>query len=269
MLGPLLCGWLAARWGFAPAFIAMALSMGVAMLLLRTAPRVALAAEPDDTEEGGAVDWARVVPAIVAVTLCFCAYEQLTNIMLVWAKARVDLTVAGFAVPPSWLAAADGLFTIALALGAYRLWPWLARRGREPASAIKLALGGVAIALAYALLTALSARSGMIGLGGPLATILLLDIGVVLSWPAALAIVNAAAPPARRGTMTGLFYLHGFAAHLVVGQLGAFYAGMSASHFWLIHAALALAGAGVALAIPRRAATGQAITTSTPASPSA
>jgi POT family proton-dependent oligopeptide transporter len=193
----------------------------------------------------------------------------LTNIMLVWAKARVDLTVAGFAVPPSWLAAADGLFTIALALGAYRLWPWLARRGREPASAIKLALGGVAIALAYALLTALSARSGMIGLGGPLATILLLDIGVVLSWPAALAIVNAAAPPARRGTMTGLFYLHGFAAHLVVGQLGAFYAGMSASHFWLIHAALALAGAGVALAIPRRAATGQAITTSTPASPSA
>lgn len=79
--------------------------------------------------------------------------------------------------------------------------------------------------LGYGLLAGLSAGAGQIGLGGPLAAILLLDIGVVLARPAALAIVIAAAPLARRGMMTGLFYLHGFVAHLVVGELGTLYPG--------------------------------------------
>ena len=65
--------------------------------------------------------------------------------------------------------------------------------------------------------------------------------------------------------MTGLFYLHGFVAHLVVGELGALYARMAQPQFWAIHAMLALAGTGVALLIPR----GQVTTTSTPASASA
>ncbi|WP_343526053.1 MFS transporter [Sphingomonas sp.] len=263
LLGPLLCGWLAARSGFGAAFGAMAASMVVAILLLRTAPRVTLpAAAPTG---GGAIDWGRVVPAIVAVTLCFCAYEQLTNMVLVWARARVDLSIDGFAVPPGWLAAADGLFTITLAMGAYRLWPWLARGGHEPATGLKLALGGVAIALAYVLLAWLSTAAGLVALGGPLAAILLLSLGVVLSWPSALAIVTAAAPPARRGLMTGLFYLHGFVAHLVVGQLGTLYPVMSQPRFWLLHGGLALAGAAVALTTLR----GQATTTSTAASASA
>ena len=119
--------------------------------------------------------------------------------------------------------------------------------------------------MAYALLAWLSCGDAVVGLGGPLCAVLLLSLGVVLSWPSALAIVAAAAPPSRRGVMTGLFYLHGFVAHLVVGELGALYARMAQPQFWAIHAMLALAGTGVALLIPR----GQATTTSTPASASA
>lgn len=260
MLGPLAGGWLALRMGFGAAFGAMAASMVVVMLLLRATPRVSVAAARD--RASGRVDWPRVVPAILGVTLCFCAYEQLTNMVLVWARARVDLTIVAFVVPPSWLAAVDGMFTIALALAAYRFWPRLARHGLTPSPAAKLAAGGVAMALAYALFAWVSVGDGRVGMGGPLFGILLLDIGVVLAWPAALAIVTAGAPAARRGTMTGLFYLHGFVAHLVVGQLGAFYPVWRQPDFWLVHAALALAGAGVALTIRR----GQATTTSTPAS---
>ncbi|WP_267432743.1 MFS transporter [Sphingomonas sp. GM_Shp_1] len=263
MLGPLIGGWLALRYGFAAAFVAMAGTMAAAILTLRTVPPVRR--ESVAIAEAGATDWRRVIPAIVAVTLCFCAYEQLTNMVLVWAEQRVALSVAGMTIPPSWLAALDGLFTIALALGAYRLWPHLARRDREPRAALKLAMGGVATALAYALLAGLSGGGDRIGLGGPLVAVLLLDIGVVLAWPSALAIVTAGAPASRRGMMTGLFYLHGFVAHLVVGQLGTLYARMAQPHFWAIHLGLALAGAGVALLIPRA----QATTTSTPASAAA
>ncbi|CAM3166733.1 MULTISPECIES: MFS transporter [Sphingomonas] len=257
LLGPLIGGWLALRVGFAAAFVAMAGSMIAAILILRTAQPVRLVDVPVTDRHG--TDWPRVILAIVAVTLCFCAYEQLTNMVLLWAEERVDLTIAGLTVPPSWLAAMDGLFTIALAMIAYRVWP---RLPHEPDPALKLVAGGMAIALAYGLLAWLSGAAGAIGLGGPICVAALLSLGVVLSWPSALAIVAAAAPPSRRGLMTGLFYLHGFVAHLVVGELGALYPRMAQPHFWAIHAAFALAGAAVALMIPR----GQATTTSTPAS---
>lgn len=259
LLGPLIGGWLALEYGFTAAFAAMAASMIAAMLTLRAAPPVRLV-DPPVTGAGG-TDWPRVVLAIAAVTLCFCAYEQLNNMVLLWAEERVALSIRGLAVPPSWLAATDGLFTITLALLAYRLWP---RLSREPSAVHKLAAGGIAMALAYGLLAGLSDGTP-IGLGGPLCAVLLLSLGVVLSWPSALAIVSAAAPPSRRGMMTGLFYLHGFVAHLVVGELGTLYPRMAQPHFWAIHAGFALAGAGVALLIP----CAQAITTSTPASASA
>ena len=260
MLGPLIGGWLALRFGYPAAFVAMAGSMVAAMLILRSAPPVPRTVAPTTAPPG--TEWRRVLPAIAAVTLCFCAYEQLNNMVLLWAKQRVALSIGGLSVPPNWLAAMDGLFTIALALLAYRLW---ARLPREPSAAHKLAAGGMAIAVAYALLAWLSRGDAVVGLGGPLCAVLLLSLGVVLSWPSALAIVAAAAPPSRRGVMTGLFYLHGFVAHLVVGELGALYARMAQPQFWSIHAMLALAGTGVALLIPR----GQVTTTSTPASASA
>ena len=260
MLGPLIGGWLALRFGFAAAFVVMAASMIAAMLTLRSAPPVRLieAREADHRR----TDWPRVILAISAVTLCFCAYEQLNNMVLLWAEQRVDLTLGTMTIPPSWLAAADGLFTIALALLAYRLWP---RLPREPGPATKLAAGGLAMALAYLLLAGLSGGAAQVGLIGPVCAIALLSIGVVLSWPSALAIVAAAAPPSRRGLMTGLFYLHGFVAHLAVGQLGTLYPRMDQPHFWLIHAGFGIAGAMIALLIPRD----QATTTSTPASASA
>ena len=260
MLGPLIGGWLALRFSFAAAFVVMAASMIAAMLTLRSAPPVRLieAREADHRR----TDWPRVILAISAVTLCFCAYEQLNNMVLLWAEQRVDLTLGTMTIPPSWLAAADGLFTIELALLAYRLW---SRPRREPGPAMKLAAGGLAMALAYILLAGLSGGAAQVGLIGPVCAIALLSIGVVLSWPSALAIVAAAAPPSRRGLMTGLFYLHGFVAHLAVGQLGTLYPRMDQPHFWLIHAGFGIAGAMIALLIPRD----QATTTSTPASASA
>ena len=260
LLGPLIGGWLALRFGFAAAFVVMAATMVAAMLTLRTAPPVRLIEAR--TADHRRTDWPRVILAIIAVTLCFCAYEQLDNMVLLWAEQRVELTFGTMTIPPSWLAAADGLFTIALALLAYRLG---SRLSREPGPAVKLAAGGLAMAMAYILLAWLSGDAARVGLIGPVCAIALLSVGVVLSWPSALAIIAAAAPPSRRGLMTGLFYLHGFVAHLVVGELGALYPRMAQPHFWAIHAAFALAGAAVALMIPR----GQATTTSTPASASA
>lgn len=262
MMGPLVCGLLAARAGWDYAFGAAAAGMVVAIALYLGAP-APVAEPPAQATRGDASSGiGRALLAALSVTLCFCAYEQLTNIFLVWAVATVDLRVAGFAIPPAWLAAADGLFTILLVLGGYWLWPVLARHGREPDSGVKLMLGSVAVALGFTLVALLAPGGGRIGLAGPVAAILLLDIGVVLAWPAALALITAAAPPGRVGLFVGIFYLHGFVANLVVGRVGGLYAEMAPTPFWMLHAAIATAGAVVALPL----ALGQTRTTSAPAS---
>ncbi len=259
MLGPLVCGLLAARLGFSYAFGAAAAGMVVALLLYRTVPAMTSRADvaPDIRRGGSGIG--RALLATLSVTLCFSAYEQLTNIFLVWAVAHVDLHVGGFAVPPAWFAAADGLFTILLVVAGAWSWPQLAKRGWEPPAAARLAIGCIAVATGYALTALLALSGAQLGLAGPIAVVLLLDIGIVLAWPAALALITAAAPPARGGMMVGIFYLHGFVAHLVVGRLGAAYATMPASRFWLLHVGIAGAGALVALPLLRRQATTSSI----------
>lgn len=252
MLGPLLCGLLAQDWGWDYAFGAAAGGMSIALALFLTAPAgqsvVATRAEVENVRP----DFGRVLLVVLSVTLCFCAYEQLTNMMLVWVRDRVDLTIGGFAMPPSWLAACDGAFTILLVIVGTRVWPWLARHGMEPGSVMKLMLGCLAVASGYGLLAIAAGGApvvGRIGLGGPLLVLLLLDIGIVLAWPAALALITGAAGGGRIGLYVGLFYLHGFVANLVVGRIGGLYGTMPDAQFWLIHAAIAVAGAAAAAAI--------------------
>ena len=264
MLGPLVCGLIAQRWGWDYAFGVAAGGMAVALALFLTAPAGMPVAAPPVAATGGRQDRRRALLALAAVTLCFCAYEQLTNMMLVWVRDRVDLTVGGFAVPPSWLAACDGLFTILLVIAGSRMWPVLARHGREPGSAVRLMLGCLAVASGYVLLALEAAGADRLGIGGPLLVVAMLDIGIVLAWPAALALVTGAAGGGRIGLYVGLFYLHGFVANLVVGRIGGAYGTMPDTRFWLIHAAIAGAGAAVAALIRD-----QATSSSIPASASA
>jgi POT family proton-dependent oligopeptide transporter len=57
-----------------------------------------------------------------------------------------------------------------------------------------------------------------------------------------------AAPARSIGFWVGLFYLHGFFANLWVGFGGALYERMAPLCFWSLHAAIAAAGALVAVA---------------------
>ena len=275
MLGPLLCGLLAQHWGWAYAFGAAAGGMVVALALFLGLPPGPAVPSPRTGPTDRTSSVGRALIAAVAVTLCFCAYEQLTNMVLVWARDRVDLRIGGVVLPPASLAAADGAFTILLVLLGAWGWPRLARYGLEPGSAGKLMLGCLAVAGGYGVLAMLDAAPGArIGPAGPIGVILLLDIGIVLAWPAALALITSAAPTGRIGAFVGIFYLHGFVANLVVGRLGGYYGTMADARFWLIHAGIALAGAGVAATLLRGQGrccqTGsQATTSSMPASTSA
>ena len=69
--------------------------------------------------------------------------------------------------------------------------------------------------------------------------------------PVSLALYARAAPVAITGTIIGVYYLHLFAGNQTVGILGTFLERMSATNFWLMHAAIAGGAALVFLVVGR------------------
>ncbi|MXP26826.1 MFS transporter [Altererythrobacter indicus] len=246
VLGPLVCGWLAQSCGWRYAFAVAGLGM---MLGLATYLRVSGTTGTEPTRErtdiasGDVPSLTYVALVIFIVVLCFCAYEQVTNLFLVWISNNIRLDVGGFHVPPAWFAAADGVFTIAMVMvttrmGCFTRW----------SEADRLALGSLALVCGYGGLS-IATWLELSSIAVPLAVLAVLDLGIVLVWPAGLAIVTAAAPKGRAGATVGIFYLHGFFANLVVGTMGVFYDRMAIPLFWALHAGIAVIGLMLALLI--------------------
>lgn len=199
---------------------------------------------PDADRSRGQGDIALVVATLLALYLCFAAYEQVGNIFLVWARAR-----AAMDFPVAWLVSLDGLFTLALIPFSQLGLRLLARRGIAIGAPAQVALGCCACALGNLMLAAADwAYGDRVPLAAPLAYLLLIDCAIVLIWPAGLSLVMEAAPTRLIGFWVGLFYLHGFFANLWVGFGGALYERMAPASFWSLHAAIAAAGALVAAA---------------------
>lgn len=249
MLGPLLCGLLAQQFGWRYGFGAAAVAMAVALTIYLSAPP----ALPEPTTKRNTTTQPRLsgtaIATIVVVVLAFCAYEQVSNIFLVWIAGHIRLDVAGLSVPPAWFAAADGFFTILIVALVTLIGKSRAGRGYAAQSpATLLAMGCSAIGAGFIVLAA-AAMTGTDSVLVPLAALVLLDLGVVLVWPAGLALVTASAPAGASGTMVGLFYLHGFFANLFVGWVGGFYERVSIAEFWSWHAAIAGVALMLALAL--------------------
>ncbi|MGK6318024.1 MFS transporter [Sphingomonas sp. DT-204] len=250
--GPLLCGALAlwGGWRFGLGAAAAAIALGVVgfhIAMTRSLPAITAAVPASGnpgTQEKTEGDIVLIVATLLALYLCFAAYEQVGNIFLVWARARAALDF-----PVAWLVSLDGLFTLALIPLSQLGLKLLARRGIAIGAPAQIALGCCACVLGNLVLAAADWIYGdQVPLAAPLAYLLLVDFAIVLTWPAGLSLIMDAAPARLTGFWVGLFYLHGFFANLWVGFGGALYERMAPASFWSLHAALAAAGALVAAA---------------------
>ncbi len=59
------------------------------------------------------------------------------------------------------------------------------------------------------------------------------------------------APAAIGGTIMGVVFLSSFVSNYAAGWLGGYYEKMTPTHFWLLHAAISLAGAVLVWALYR------------------
>jgi len=260
IISPLVCGTLGQKvawhWGFGAAGVGMLLGLIVYLSGRRWLPADTRAARSDRAPrpklapgEGKTV---LVLIALLPVLACAAlGNQEIFNAYLVWGDAHYNLMFFGHSLPVTWLISFDAFISTATIMAAVAFWRWWGTKRREPDEITKLWIGAMIAATAplfLALASAQEAATGhKVGLGWALAFHVANDIGYANIFPVGLALFSRAAPRAITGLMIGVYYLHLFAANMIVGWLGGLLEKMGPTSFWLLHAGLVAAGAAVML----------------------
>ena len=257
--GPLLCGLLAALYGWHAGF-----ALGGALMLIGLATYIAgyrtlaetapAASRAQAAAKLDAHAW-RVVLALVAVMALTIfhsiAYYQNSNMGLVWINAHVDLGLLGWRVPVAWFNSIDSFISIVSVAPLIALWKWQDARGGEPGEIAKIATGAAIAAMANLLLVLGCLTFVRVPVLFPILYDVLLGVAFLYYWPTLLALVSRAAPPAIKSTMMGVAFLTLFLSNITIGRLGGYYEQMTPAMFWALHAGIAATGAVLAMLFAR------------------
>jgi len=256
VLGPLLCGLLAQRFGWHYGFGIAAIFMLAGLATYLRGYRFLPARIERDhaaTDPLTAEDRRRVagLVAVMAITVFqSTAYYQLYNVNPIWIQRQVAPTIFGFEVPIPWYQASNSFFAIVgvpLVLG---IWRYQARRGGEPSDLAKIGVGAWLSVASNLLLVAGIVVAGD-ALVNPIWVVLysiVLGVSFLYYWPTLLALVSRAAPAKVNATLMGFSFMTIFVANIVIGWIGGLYETMSPMAFWTLHAAIG-AGGGIAVAL--------------------
>jgi POT family proton-dependent oligopeptide transporter len=258
-LAPLVCGTLAAafgwHYGFAAAGVGMLISLGIYLAGRRSLPPDHLAptrheAMPLTPHERRNVVALLLIAAVV--TLFWAAFDQQGNTILLWASDHTDRAVRFGSwqgeIPAVWFLALNPLMIFVLAPILIRLWTHQAHRRREPSELRKMAFGCGCVTAAY-LLMALAANDA-----GPASPLWLMGyfaiatLGELCVAPIGLALVVTTAPARIRSMMMGVWFAATLPADILAGYLGGFWSSLPKTTFFLLIAAVA-AVAAVGLAV--------------------
>jgi POT family proton-dependent oligopeptide transporter len=156
-------------------------------------------------------------------------------------------------VPASWFNSVDAFASIVVAAPLVALWAWQARRGTEPGSLAKIAIGSAIIGASALLFTvgSIAAGNGKVSVIWALAGFFGMGAAFMWYWPVTLALVSKAAPAKINSTLMGGTFLSIFVGSVIMGWVGSFYDQMSPAAFWTLDAAIGFAGALIILLVRR------------------
>jgi proton-dependent oligopeptide transporter, POT family len=259
-LAPLVCGTLGEQvgwhYGFLAAGVGMTIGLAVYLCALPLLPpdemhRLRLEGLDDEPRERS--DW-RAIAALALLflptTLFFAAYEQQGNTIALWADdytdRTIDLVIWHGEIPVTWFQFFNPLMILAFTPLIVGLWARQARRGREPSTIGKMALGCFALALAYLIMVGAAwvAQGDEASWWWLLAYFVVLTVGELYLSPISLSLVSKTAPPRMLSLTMGLWLATSAVGNLLAGWLGSFWSVMDKASFFLMLAGLAaLAGA--------------------------
>ena len=281
-IGPLICGYLAQddrfgwHWGFASAGVGMVIGTvtyvvykrrflgtigDVAPAKLRPSPEVAASGRVGLTREEKQGIAAIVILAVFNVFF-WCAYEQAGSSMNFFADERTNRWLFGREIPTAWFQSINSAVIIIFAPLFAALWTRLARRGREPSTAIKFVWALVLVSIGFMFLTVAARLSD----GGQKVSPLWLVIAISFhTWgelclsPVGLSMVTRLAPARLASFLMGFWWFSFFVSDFTAGLLASTVESVEKGHvfrllggqadFFLIFVVVPLVGAGLLLAL--------------------
>jgi proton-dependent oligopeptide transporter, POT family len=256
-LATLVCGTLAAAYGWRYGFLAAGVGMCVGMVVQlfgqstlapdtlqkRDAGNTEAKKEPLSKEEWKRV-WALVI--LCALNIVFWAvYEQQGNTMQTWADEK---TVWPAWASSTWFQSVNPAFIFLFAPIFDRFWAWQNKQGKEPSSVSKMAIGCFILGASFVVMV-IGARLVGAGRGSlfwPIFCTMLLTIGELYLSPIGLSLVTKVSPVRIVSLMMGMWFLSSFFGNILSGYIGQLYTTMSADAFFILLMALGIA-AGIAI----------------------
>jgi POT family proton-dependent oligopeptide transporter len=256
----LVCGTLAAvygwHYGFAAAGVGMLLGLSVYLAGQKYLAQDNLSrARQEHRTRSAPLDRDELRRVIALVVLCalnivfWAVYEQQGNTMQSWADDQTRWpTVLGFQIPSTWFQSFNPMVIILLAPLLDIFWRWQNRRGTEPSSLTKMAIGSIVLGLSFVVMI-VGAQVVGTGKGSPfwpLFCTFLLTVGELYLSPIGLSLVTKVSPARIVSMMMGMWFLSSFLGNFLSGAIGVLYTRWSKEGFFLLLTLLGL-GAGLAM----------------------
>jgi POT family proton-dependent oligopeptide transporter len=257
-----LYGW---HWGFTMAGIGMLIGLSIYLLGRRYLPRDVAARSADGlhlrARTGEGEDRRKTLPRFAlligvasAAVVLRAGYEQVGNTVVLWTELA-DRTIGSFTIPMTWFQSLNPLLVIVMTPWFVARWTRQGKRGREPSSIRKMAMGAGTIAVSYLLLAA-SAVSAQ-GHGGHCSWLWIfaffgvMTAGELFVLPVGLGLFGRLAPRGFAGTSIAVWFFAAFAGNLVAGSVGTLWSRFGPRPFFLVTAAITTLAACLLLLFSR------------------
>jgi POT family proton-dependent oligopeptide transporter len=250
-LGPLVVGFWKAQWGVHAAFAVAAAGMVVSVLILwllkghiMAADGVRACTKPAAAEAPSAMDAIpenrRIFALIViyAIVIVFwMVFHQNGSTLTKFAEHNTDWSVGG-TVSNS----INPFFVLTLTFPLVLFWRWLGKRGLEPSTPAKMAMGMTLTAASFYIMYFAGISGGDTGRVSPLWLIsayAVVTLGELMLSPMGLSLVSKVAPARHRGLMMGGWFVATAIGNKLT-MIGVYWDDWKHSSFFVILATCAL-----------------------------
>jgi POT family proton-dependent oligopeptide transporter len=159
------------------------------------------------------------------VIFFWAAYEQAGSSMSLFADKNTNLHAGSFLIPSSWFQSVNPAAILIFAPVFAGMWTSLGKRGREPSTALKMALGLALLAAGFLFMVIGGSRADTGVLVSPfwlVAAYTLHTLGELCLSPVGLSYVTKVAPVRFASLLMGVWFLANAAANKIAGALAAF-----------------------------------------------
>jgi proton-dependent oligopeptide transporter, POT family len=252
---PLVCGTLGEEvgwhYGFGAAGVGMLIALTTYLIGYQHLPVDELTIEHEkhmDTRPLNRDEW-KAVSAIlilfVPTTLFWATYEQQGNTIALWADMYTDRSVNllfwSGEIPVTWFQAFNPFMIFAFTPFVISLWTRQAKRGTEPSTVRKMAMGCFGCGTAYLIMATAAFFAGD---GGQVSWLWLffyfvtITMGELYLSPIGLSLVSRVSPIQVVSLMMGFWLATSFIGNLLAGWLGSFWSSMGKESFFLMIASV-------------------------------